>query len=52
MESENGVKYIKTSGFSDDIKASGFASSRSKLKYVLVEIDKNNDISYRFVDVY
>ena len=52
MEGENGVKYIKTPGFSDDIKAGGFASSRSKLKSVLVEMDKDDNVSYRFENIY
>ena len=49
---ENGVRYIKTAGFSDDISPYGFALGKDKLKYVLVDIDSNNNVSYKFMPVY
>ncbi len=51
-KTENGVRYITTPGFSGDIKASGFITSREKLKYILVDIDKDGNASYRFENVY
>lgn len=51
-EPENGVRYIKTAGFSDDITPYGFSVSKDSLKFVLVNIDSNNDVTYNFVPVY
>lgn len=49
---ENGVRYITTPGFSDDISPGGFITSKDKLKYILVDIDKAGNVSYRFEKIY
>lgn len=49
---ENGVRYITTSGFSDDIGVSGFSLTKDKLKYVLVSISADGSVEYSFRSVY
>lgn len=49
---ENGVRYIKTPGFSDDIKTFGFTTLQKKLLYILVDIKTNGSVTYRFVPIY
>lgn len=49
---EDGVRYITTPGFSDDINASGFEFTRSKLSYVTIDASYGSDVRYKFNSVY
>lgn len=49
---ENGVRYISTPGFSSDITASNFPAVSSKLRYITVNIDKNQNVTYNFNQIY
>ena len=49
---DNGVRYISTPGFSDDITASSFPSISFKLRYITVNIDTNQNVTYQFNQVY
>lgn len=49
---EDGVRYISTPGFSDDINTSNFPSINSKLRYIVVDVDTNQNVTYQFHQVY
>lgn len=49
---ENGVRYITTPGFSDDIGVNGFSLTKDKLKYVSVSLSADGDVEYSFKSIY
>ncbi len=48
----DGVRYISTPGFSNDITPDNFVSINFKLRYILVDVDKSGNVSYRFNQLY
>lgn len=48
----DGVRYISTPGFSDDIDPINFPSIKFKLRYIMVDVDNAGNVSYRFYQLY
>lgn len=48
----DGVRYISTPGFSDDITLTNVAGRLFKLRYILIDIDKSGNVTYRFMQLY
>ena len=49
---EDGVRYISTPGFSSDITASNFPSLSSKLRFITVDIDSRQHVTYQIKQLY
>ncbi len=49
---QDGVRYIQTPGFSESMTTKNFLSMKDSLKYILVDIAKDDSVSYRFIPIY
>jgi|GEM_PF-1058036 len=52
VQAQDGVRYISVGGLTSDISAANLMANMSRLQYLLVDIDNNGELSYRYMPLY
>ena len=52
VQAQDGVRYISVGGLAEDITVGNFVANVSRLQYLLVDIDNNGELNYRYVPLY